>query len=308
MGMSDSATIVNATFVIAVILAILGIVLFGVGLQGDRSEGTAPASTTRNRRLSLLGSLGTSLLVGAAFSLLVSMLGRQLDSIALAEEEARLANERRDQMLSTYLNALLFSSNLGGLDFAQLDQQLEDAGVNVGEFAESLAGGKSLDDCREIPSSTRKSQVLRGIKLAGKNLDYANFSGLELKDVDLRHASLREATFCKVTLDGVNLRGADLTGATFAEAEVINSDLQFAKFEGALVDPISNLEGSIANAETCWPRRWGGGFEVLATRGLEGVPLRNPYAPVKDPRIGHSCVEGEAEAYKQGHDLWFADQ
>ena len=60
---------------------------------------------------------------------------------------------------------------------------------------------------------------VRGIDLAGRNLEYMSAPGAFLAKADLRGARLR----CSV------LAGADLRGADLYEADIEGADLRFAK-------------------------------------------------------------------------------
>ncbi len=83
------------------------------------------------------------------------------------------------------------------------------------------------------PPDWTHTTAFRGLDLAYTRLANANFSKLELTEVDFRHADLGAANFSQATLwhvnfDGADLRLADFSGATFAAVDWGDCDLRGA--------------------------------------------------------------------------------
>lgn len=101
---------------------------------------------------------------------------------------------------------------------------------------------------------------LRGATLAGEELSYRRFDGVDLSGTNLRGArlvgaslrgaSLRDADLTGATLDEAVLAGADLTGADLSTARLAGADLTGARLDGS-----------------CWRRA-----AVVHARGLPGSP------------------------------------
>jgi uncharacterized protein YjbI with pentapeptide repeats len=257
------------------------------------------------RRRELWGSVGSGLLTGTVVS--SALFGLQL----ISDIDQR--HEDRTQRESDARQALLLSLNMGpdlrGLDATTLDELVESALNDGGDrnvsnvLGEGTASSRDVCDTEKPPTRRPESALLTDIRLTGKTLDYANFSGLTLRGIDLSNASLRHATFCHTALEDVTLTSADLTDATFEHATLRDVDLQFAKLEGAEVYG-PTYERTVVNAETCWPNRLGSGFQQL---GVTPAAIANRLAPVREESKGHTCRPDEAEQYRAGDRTWFAE-
>lgn len=105
-------------------------------------------------------------------------------------------------------------------------------------------------------------QVTEAIDLHRANLDGANLSGVDLRQVDMSEASAQKVNLSRADLRGVNLAGAnlrganlllaDLRGANLGGADLRDARLSRANLSGANLSG-ADLRGATYSAKTRWP-------------------------------------------------------
>jgi uncharacterized protein YjbI with pentapeptide repeats len=135
---------------------------------------------------------------------------------------------------------------------------------------------------------------LRGVSMAGINLEYAdlracdlrgvNFSGSNLRYADLRGAQLQGANFMNSTLYGARLQGAEAFQADFRNADLRQANLGGAYLEGAVLPAPSSDKAEQPSRE--------GPDAADEARKSAMVPDDQPASPVRNNGQGKGRGRG----------------
>jgi WD40 repeat protein/uncharacterized protein YjbI with pentapeptide repeats/3',5'-cyclic AMP phosphodiesterase CpdA len=136
------------------------------------------------------------------------------------ERPAKLAQRRLSDA------AVDFLCDLAPADVCLAWAQAVDASGSVG----SVEGHNA--DAVSGRLRTPPGADLRGAGLAGEELSYRRFDGVDLTGADLRGARLVGADLRAATLRGARLDGARLDGAQLADADLTDADLSLASLVG----------------------------------------------------------------------------
>ena len=92
------------------------------------------------------------------------------------------------------------------------------------------------DDVARIVSDARergKRPNLAGADFTGADLRFVDLTRVNLRGAHLQNADLRNTNLCSANLRGAHLRDANLTGAHLRDANLRGAELRYAKFAGA---------------------------------------------------------------------------
>ena len=108
-----------------------------------------------------------------------------------------------------------------------------------------------------------------------------DFSGTDLRFVDLANANLQGANFKDVQLDFADLRDANLQGAVFGPTQLVRTDLRGAVLRGAKMAPPVNIHAA----------------------DLRGADLRDVTFSSRHDHLGEMTLSGITSSRLDGADL-----
>jgi len=125
-----------------------------------------------------------------------------------------------------------------------------------------------------------------------RDLSCGDFSGADLRRVDLTDAKLLGAFLNEAELIGASLKGANLHGASLNDAQLQSADLTGAYLEGAMLDA-AKLQGAVANfarlqgVDLDYAQMQGASFDRAE---LQGAALH--HAQLQGANLGGAQLQG----------------
>jgi len=140
------------------------------------------------------------------------------------------------------------------------------------ELCSSACPDFSGEDLREVNLSGEDLSWmnLSGVNLSGKDLSETNLVGANLADADLSGVNLSGLDLSFVNLSGVDLSGKDLSGTTLTRANLANADLTGVDLSGLDLSFV-NLSGVDLSGKDLTDTKLSG--VTLANANLDGVDL-----------------------------------
>jgi uncharacterized protein YjbI with pentapeptide repeats len=102
-----------------------------------------------------------------------------------------------------------------------------------------------------LASAKLRDRSLRGINLAGANLEYADFGGSDLRDANFSKAHARNALFGKASMPEADFTGCDLRDASFYEAYAAGAHFDGATMTKANLEQMRAVGASFRGADLC---------------------------------------------------------
>ncbi|MCP4654716.1 MAG: pentapeptide repeat-containing protein [bacterium] len=174
-------------------------------------------------------------------------------------------------------------------------QLVEKVIVNGEPSAEVVAGLQSDD--KEKQANVLKK--VAGLKLANRDLRFANLRSAALPKADLRGAELQGANLRKARLQGANLSRARLQGTYLWETQLDSADLRMVQSQGARLWRAqlqnADLEGAWLQGASLWQAQLQGAnlqraqlqSTSLSETQLQGADLRRAQLQGADLRLAH---------------------
>ncbi len=201
--------------------------------------------------------------------------------------EGRWAGET---LASRTIGPLLTSEDSGRVVFGLVPIRLElenDPIVGTARYEEVLAQSKS-------PEGGFEGGTIHTLPLDGRDLQFANLFGSDLREVSLRDADMRGATMTAVRLDDADLTGAKMSGVDLRAAILRDYAYAHADFAGADLEG-ANLRGAFL----------GGAY--LANASLQGADLTGANMSPSDLHGAHLQGADLSNARLQGANLQGAE-
>ena len=138
------------------------------------------------------------------------------------------------------------------------------AQMGSGDNKSALEAVKKLQDKNHFRDGT-----LRGINLAGANLQKVLLARADMEGAVLQGANLRESYFGATNLRGANLEKADLGGANMREVILIGANLSCANMCNTHLASARLQEATLSGVNLCEANLWGANLQGATLDGAE---------------------------------------
>lgn len=232
-----------------------GAILDGAAFMGPGHDNTNFAGTRLSGASPISGRIASMARVDATFQNFnaLDLQGVDLSGATLRDATFTGTNLRQVRLVNATPATLFSGQNLSGTDFSGADF----AGLDLSQA--NLAGATLSADTR-FEGATLTDGVGRGINLAGnqtlpalfahlkgKDLRFANLSGMSLYQADLQGVDLSGAQLVGANLSFANLKGARLVGARLGSAP--GSSGTVTRLQGAYMPDVDLTDADLRSAD-----------------------------------------------------------
>jgi fluoroquinolone resistance protein len=132
---------------------------------------------------------------------------------------------------SQFENCVFVKCNLGGATFKRckfIDCIFEHCDLSNLQIQGATFRSTTFKDCKSVGINWANANAITHLNFEKCVLNYAVFSGLDLRKCALKSCVAREADFADANLSEVDCRGTDFTAARFSNTNLMKADLRGA--------------------------------------------------------------------------------